>query len=208
MGKFNPNEHMISMGGRNGQTRMYLETKWRLVWFREDHPTGRVITEIVSVEPVPLVKASICDGDGSVLATAHGTATDKGNAVWSGRAIEKAETAAIGRALAHAGYGTQFTEDDEDGNIADSPVEKKTAPKPQQQAAPKNEKVAGEITPHWTTDQAVVERLYNKAFMECMLSAPEVVKALGVKEITEYKGTAKEALDAVIAYDAKLKDAS
>lgn len=206
MGKFNPNEHMISMGGRNGQTRMYLETKWRLVWFREDHPTGRVITEIVAVEPVPLVKASICDGDGSVLATAHGSATDKGNAVWSGRAIEKAETAAIGRALAHAGYGTQFTEDDEDDGLADSPVEKKATPK--QQIAPKSDKVAGEIAPHWTTDAATVQRLNDKAFKEYMLSAAEVLKALGVKDISEYKGTAKEALDAVIAYDAKLKEAS
>lgn len=203
MGKFNPNEHMINMGGRNGQPRLYLETKWRIVWFREDHPNGRITTEIVAVEPVPLVKASISDGDGNVIATAHGTATDKGNAVWSGRAIEKAETAAIGRALAHAGYGSQFTDDDD--NLADRPVEKKPAPK----AQPKQDsKVAGEIAPHWTTDAATVQRLNDKAFKDYMLSAAEVLKALGVKEITEYKGTGKEALDAVIAYDAKLKDAS
>jgi hypothetical protein len=206
MGKFNPNEHMINMDERNGQPRLYLETKWRIVWFREDHPAGRITTEIVAVEPVPLVKASISDGDGNVIATAHGTATDKGNAVWSGRAIEKAETAAIGRALAHAGYGSQFTDDDDESdNLADSPVEKKVAPKQEQ---PKTDKVKATIEPHWTTDKQVVDRLYHKAFAEYMLSAAEVLKALGVKEITEYKGTAKEALDAVIAYDAKLKEAS
>ena len=85
------------------------------------------------------------------------------------------------------------------------------APRKQtQQTQPPHQesKVAGEIAPHWTTDAETVKRLNDKAFKDYMLSAAEVLKALGVKEITEYRGTAKEALDAVIAYDAKLKDAS
>jgi len=132
---FNPNEHMINMA-RSGQTpRLYLETKWRLVWLREEHPSWRINTDIIQLEPAVVIKATIADENGAIVATAHGTAIDKGNAVWSGRAIEKAETAAIGRALAHAGYGTQFTEDDDeaDGALADSPVERKAAPKSQLQ---------------------------------------------------------------------------
>lgn len=99
---FNPKRHLIPLKGK-----MYLETRFRIVWFREDHPNGSISTEVISFEPV-IVKATIYDGDGQVLATGHAGALDKGNAVWSGRAIEKSETAAIGRALAHAGYGTQF----------------------------------------------------------------------------------------------------
>lgn len=114
--KFKPQDHLTDMKGKQ-----YLEVKWRLVWFKDENPKGSVITEVLS--PVPaLVKATVYI-DGVVIATGHGSAAAKGNAVWSGREIEKAETAAIGRALAHAGYGTQFTDDDE-SNLSDSPVEK------------------------------------------------------------------------------------
>ncbi len=116
--KFNPKDHIIKMKGKD-----YLEVKWRLVWFKEENAKGTISTEILNTNPV-LAKASILV-DGVLLATGHGSATPKGNSVWSGREIEKAETAAIGRALAHAGYGTQFTDEDETDNIVDSPVERK-----------------------------------------------------------------------------------
>lgn len=109
--KFNPKKHLLHLKGK-----LYLETRWRIAWFRETHPNGVISTEIVSFDPV-VVKATVSDGDGGILATAHAGAVDKGNAVWSGRSIEKSETAAIGRALGHAGYGTQFSGvDEDDGN--------------------------------------------------------------------------------------------
>lgn len=122
---FNPQEHLSMIGKKE-----YLEVRWRLVWFREAHPTGQILTDLVNVEPV-VVKATIIDKSGAALATGYGSANDTGKAVWSGRGIEKAETAAIGRALAHAGFGTQFTEDDEGDHLADSPMD--TTP-----AKPKN----------------------------------------------------------------------
>lgn len=122
---FKPQEHLTNIKGKD-----YLEVKWRLVWFREDNPDGKIITEVVNYEP-PVVKASVYIKE-SMIATGHAQAVADQRTVWTNREIEKAETAAIGRALAHAGYGTQFTGEDEGENMADSPVEKKADPKPKE----------------------------------------------------------------------------
>lgn len=125
---FNPKEHMTDLRGRD-----YLEVKWRVVWFREMHPGGRIDTEIANLDPL-IVRARVFADEaagGVLLATGHGSANAGGRkVVWTGREIEKAETAAIGRALAHAGFGTQFTAEDEGDHLADSPVESTPAPAP------------------------------------------------------------------------------
>lgn len=119
MEKFDARQYVTNLRGKD-----YLEVKWRLVWFRNDHPFGMIATDLVSVDP-PIVKAEVWS-DGAKLATGYASApSGKNNPVWIGREIEKAETAAIGRALAHSGYGTQFTGESEDENLADSPVERK-----------------------------------------------------------------------------------
>jgi hypothetical protein len=113
---FDPNSKIKKIKGKD-----YLEVKWRIVWFREDHPAGAILTEIVSYDPV-MVKATVHNNAGVILATGLGSPKTQG--VSAKRPFEGAETAAIGRALAHAGYGTQFTGEDEGEHLANSPVEK------------------------------------------------------------------------------------
>lgn len=116
MGTFDPKSKITKMQGKD-----YLEVKWRIAWFRDENPKGGIITEVVGDD---LIKATVLDGDGKLLATGHGSSKKMG--VAKNRPFEGAETAAIGRALAHAGYGTQFTDEDEGEHLADSPVERHT----------------------------------------------------------------------------------
>ena len=115
---FNPNEHLSKLRGKNGD---YLEVKWRLVWFRDQCERGEIATQVVHLDlekGVAVFKATVSDGQGGI-ATGHGSETAKD----FGDYLEKAETKAIGRALAALGYGTQFAPELEEGErIVDSPV--------------------------------------------------------------------------------------
>lgn len=105
----------------NLRGREYLEVKYRLVWFREDHPDWSIETDLISVTDVSAyAKATIRDENGRVIATSHKFENVQGFPDF----IEKAETGAIGRALALIGYGTQFCADelDEGSRIVDAPV--------------------------------------------------------------------------------------
>ena len=106
---FDPKQYLTKIKGSD-----FLKAPFRVLWFRTDNPKGQIITEMLNLDP-PVFKASVYDDDGILLSTGSGVAIDNGKQIWSGRAIEKAETAAISRALGHAGYGTQFV--DGVGNI-------------------------------------------------------------------------------------------
>lgn len=109
----------------NLRGREYLEVKYRLVWFREEHPDWAIETELLSVtQESAYARAVIKDDQGRIIATSHKFETKKGFPDF----IEKAETGAIGRALALIGFGTQFCADelDEGDRIVDSPVERPT----------------------------------------------------------------------------------
>jgi hypothetical protein len=116
---FNPNEHLMQIKGKD-----YLQVQWRLVWFREEHKDWSITTEIVNSAPGAVqMKATITNEKGMIIAQAHKAENVKGFPDY----LEKAETGAIGRALAMCGYGTQFTGDelDEGQRLADSPVQRK-----------------------------------------------------------------------------------
>lgn len=114
----------------------YLEVKYRLVWFREDHPDWSIETELIEIGPDhAIAKATIRDDKGRIITTSHKHENKTGFADYH----EKAESGSIGRALALLGYGTQFCADelDEGKRIVDSPTDKRPPPKPSgKQAAP------------------------------------------------------------------------
>lgn len=101
----------------------YLTVPFRVVWFREENPDWRIETSFVVMEPeFTIAKAVIKNQTGDVMATAHKHESSSGFKDH----MEKAETSAIGRALALCGYGTAFCADEfnEGERLADSPVEK------------------------------------------------------------------------------------
>ncbi len=114
---FSPDQHL-----RNLKGQQYLDVKWRLMWLREEHPQARIATEMVHLDTeqkLAVFKAEVSIPDkGS--ATGFGSETERDFPQgW----VEKAETKAIGRALAALGFGTQFAlELDEGDRVVDSPV--------------------------------------------------------------------------------------
>ena len=102
---FNPRDHFINLKGKQ-----YLPVAARIAWFREDHADWTINTYAVpdlSGADYVTFAAEILDGDGRLIAKAHKTEHEKHFADYR----EKAETGAIGRALALCGYGTLFAQE-------------------------------------------------------------------------------------------------
>jgi len=113
---FKPEDHIMKIKGND-----YMQVQWRIVWMRSEHADWGIETEIVNSAPGHVqMKATIKDKDGKILAQGHKAENKSSFSDY----LEKAETGAIGRALALCGYGTQFTggELDEGMRLADSPV--------------------------------------------------------------------------------------
>lgn len=123
---FDPNNHLSKIMTKQGK-QDYLKVQWRLVWYRQECPEGSIETTLLSLDPekqIAVFKATIYDGKGA-SATSHGSESAKDFPDY----LEKAETKAIGRALAALGYGTAFAPElDEEHRIVDSPVDREALP--------------------------------------------------------------------------------
>ncbi len=115
---FDPGRHLSKVSGSD-----YLEVKWRLVWLRETHPNAVIETELVSHDgSFALFRARVSvPGGGSATGWGSEGVDDFRDY------IEKAETKAIGRALAALGFGTQFCPDFDfgasAGRVVDAPID-------------------------------------------------------------------------------------
>ena len=117
---FDPHKYLIKITGKD-----YLEVKFRLHWFRLEHAAWDIRTELVHLDlekGIALVRADIFDEKGNHKSSGLNMESKKTFEEY----VMKAETGAIGRALAALGYGTLQTFDLEEGiekgRIADAPV--------------------------------------------------------------------------------------
>lgn len=118
MQEFDPGKYLTKVGQAD-----YLEVKWRLVWLREAHPDAAIETELVShTDQMAIFRARVTIPGG-------GSASGYGSEGYDDfrEYIEKAETKALGRALAALGFGTQFCPDFDfggsSGKVVDSPID-------------------------------------------------------------------------------------
>lgn len=155
MPTFDPNPHVMKLKGKD-----YLEVKWRLVWFRSDHPAESgwaIITEAQDVQDNSArFMARVVDPEGRTVATGTKTETKAG----FGDFVEKSETGAIGRALALLGYGTQFCgeELDEATRIVDSPVDRSNGGSVRPLQTPADDIAQAQYRPDGTPANAAAER--------------------------------------------------
>jgi hypothetical protein len=114
---FDPRQYLIKLqGGRD-----YLPVAARLQWLRHQHPDWGIKTRPIEINierDYAIYFAEVSNETGRLISTGTKMETKSGFVDY----LEKAETGAIGRALAVAGFGTQFTDDLEEGDrIVDSP---------------------------------------------------------------------------------------
>lgn len=111
---------LINLKGKD-----YLMVAHRLVWFNEAAPRFRVNTEFLLIndeQTVARATVQVFNEEGIEVKSA--SATKRETKKDFPDHTEKAETGAIGRALALMGYGTQFAiaDLDEGSRLADAPV--------------------------------------------------------------------------------------
>jgi hypothetical protein len=139
---FDPGKHLTKVSGRD-----YLEVKWRLVWLRSVHPDAQIETELVQHQQHNAVFRARVTLPSGASATGWGS---EGSDDF-GDYLEKAETKALGRALAALGFGTQFCPDFDFGaerqRVVDSPVDIRSARDPRQAnaSAPRQEATPRQI---------------------------------------------------------------
>ena len=121
---FEVKKHLIKVSGN----RLYLPVSSRLVWFRQEHPDWGIETKPIVIDTdkqYAVFEASVFNAEGKLMAKGTKMEDFHGFSDY----IEKAETGAIGRALAVCGFGTQFAPDLEevDGtHPIDAPIQSRT----------------------------------------------------------------------------------
>src|SRR5258708_6253420 len=97
---FDYKPHLMDLKGKK-----YLPVAPRIAWLREEHPDAHIETSLIEMDltsRMAIFRAVVTIPEGG-SATGYGSQTEKSFPLgW----VEKAETKAIGRAIAALGYGT------------------------------------------------------------------------------------------------------
>ncbi len=121
---FNPMELARILTKEGQEDQLYLDVKYRKLWFRLVHPLGKIVSSIRSfTENMAIVEARIyldkCDAEENYIANAFSQKFRTNDPNFGDKFLEMAETAAVGRALSDAGFGLQFA----DVGEADDPMQ-------------------------------------------------------------------------------------
>ena len=121
---FNPMELARTLSKEGQEDQLYLDVKYRKLWFRLVHPLGKIVSSIRSfTENMAIVEARIyldkCDAEENYIANAFSQKFRTNDPNFGDKFLEMAETAAVGRALSDAGFGLQFA----DVGEADDPMQ-------------------------------------------------------------------------------------
>jgi hypothetical protein len=117
----------MNTGVVNIRGKEYQTVALRVQKFREAHPDWELSTEIIKADDVVVImQARIYNADGKCISTGHAEEFRTSSQINSTSALENAETSAIGRALAAAGWGgTEFASANEVQNAIHQQAPKK-----------------------------------------------------------------------------------
>ena len=126
---FDPRQYMRNLTGSDGTVKQFLDVVYRKLWFRLKNPEGKIVKKLLKLtEQTAIVEARIylnkTDPEDSYIASAFAQKFVSQDEQFGAKFLELAETAAVGRALADAGYGLQFAdlEGEQDPNVVDAPL--------------------------------------------------------------------------------------
>jgi hypothetical protein len=111
---FEPRQLMREISQEGRETQLYLDVQYRKLWFRLCHATGKIQKIIKQMtDDFAIVEARVYldhnDAEENYVANAFARRF-RGDGEFGPKYLELAETAAVGRALADAGFGSQFAD--------------------------------------------------------------------------------------------------
>lgn len=126
---FDPKEYLRAYGDeKTGEAQWYLDVKYRKLWFRLKHPLGKIAKKVIQLtDKAAIIEAKIYldmnDPEDHFIASALAQRYFD-SSPFGPKYVEMAETAAVGRALADAGFGVQFCDvtEPDDPAIVDAGV--------------------------------------------------------------------------------------
>jgi hypothetical protein len=112
---FNPASYARVIQKEGQEEQLYLDVAIRKLWFRLKYPLGKIKKSVLSLsENMAAIEARIYldknDTEDQYISSGFSQKFRTGDEIFGDKFMESAETAAVGRALADAGFGIQFAD--------------------------------------------------------------------------------------------------